>query len=221
MFNGFQNIVFNSLSLGNVTLNLIMALLCGLLISVAYRWIYQGPNYSHKFVQSMVLLSMITSLVIMVIGNNLARAFGLVGAMSIIRFRTAIKDTQEIVFIFFALAVGMATGVGLRLIAVTGTILIGAILLALHHLNYASPEKREFLLQFHCGFKTDRPPYLQVLEKICKRFKLVNMTSLGEGNDFELSFYVQLKHKDRSEHLMRELKQISEISHIRFFFDEE
>jgi uncharacterized membrane protein YhiD involved in acid resistance len=99
-----------------------------------------------------IVLALITSVVIMVIGNNLARAFGLVGAMSIIRFRTAIKETQDIIFIFFALAIGMASGVGLHALALASTIFIGLILFVLTKTSAASPSKKDFLLQFsfHC-----------------------------------------------------------------------
>ncbi|MEJ2051098.1 MAG: DUF4956 domain-containing protein, partial [Calditrichota bacterium] len=108
MFQNFQNIFTFSLSAGQVIINISVALLCGFIISLFYKWTYRGPNYSSNYVNSIIVLAMITAVVIMVIGNNLARAFGLVGAMSIIRFRTAVKDTQDIVFIFFALAVGLA-----------------------------------------------------------------------------------------------------------------
>ena len=131
MLQGFQNILITSITAEELLGNLFMALICGFTISLVYRSIYNGPNYSAKFVQSMVVLSMITALVIMVIGNNLARAFGLVGAMSIIRFRTAVKDTHDIVFIFFSLAVGMAAGVGLKVLAFFGTMFIGVIMLGL------------------------------------------------------------------------------------------
>ena len=77
---------------------------------------------------SLVTLAMITAVVIMAIGNNLARAFGLVGAMSIIRFRTAVKDTQDLVFIFLALAMGSAAGVGFHRLAVVATLVVGATL---------------------------------------------------------------------------------------------
>src|SRR5512136_2382036 len=95
----------------------------------------------------MVILAMVTALVIMVIGSNLARAFGLVGAMSIIRFRTAIKDMQDIVFIFFALAVGLAAGAGAHFMAVTGTVLIGAIVLLLARTQFGRSRNKDFLLQ--------------------------------------------------------------------------
>lgn len=164
---------------------------------------------------------MITALVIMVIGNNLARAFGLVGAMSIIRFRTAVKDTQDIVFIFFALATGMAAGVGLRLVAFAGTIFIGLILLLMAKTNYAAPRKREFLIQFRYQDGEDSTPYMDILRRFCKQHRLVNMQSLGAENLYELSFYVVLKDKDAGTDLIRALDNLSQVSDIRFFYDEE
>jgi uncharacterized membrane protein YhiD involved in acid resistance len=221
MFKSFTNISFTTYSFESFILNLFMALLCGYLVSLFYRWSYRGPNYTVSFVQAIVVLSMVTALVIMVIGNNLARAFGLVGAMSIIRFRTAVKDTHDIVFIFFALAVGMAAGVGLRLHALFGSIFIGSILMMLHRMNYAKIHKKEFLLQFQCFMRTDESPYLDILERHCKRFKLVNMQSTGEEDMYELSFYVELK--DRSGHpaLLNELNRLREIDSVRFYFDED
>jgi hypothetical protein len=108
-----------------------VALICGLLLSIIYRATYRGPSYSVTFVNSLVLLTIISSIVIMVIGNNIARAFGLVGAMSIIRFRTAIRDTMDLVYIFLSLAIGMACGVGLTAVALVGSLIAGLVVLGL------------------------------------------------------------------------------------------
>ena len=105
--------------------NLATAFACGLLMSWLYRHTYRGTAYSMTFDRSLVTLTIITAIVIAVIGNNLARAFGLVGAMSIVRFRTAVKDAQDLVFIFFSLAVGLASGVGLHILAIGGTLFVG------------------------------------------------------------------------------------------------
>jgi uncharacterized membrane protein YhiD involved in acid resistance len=220
MFEDFQNIFRLSLNFGDVAGNLLIAFLCGLIISVVYRGVYHGPNYSPKFVRSTVVLSMITGLVIMVIGNNLARAFGLVGAMSIIRFRTAVKDTQDIVFIFFSLAAGMASGVGLRGIAIGGTLLIGLVLFVLHSLRYGSLEKREFLLQFHSPLTKDPPVYLPLFRKYCRQNKMVNMHSVGTDL-YELSFSIYMKDEDKISKFMKEMNNLPSLSNIRFFFDEE
>ncbi len=221
MLQGFETIISRTINFNQVAGNLIFALMCGLFIAIIYRSTYKGPNYSPTFVQSIVLLSMITALVIMVIGNNLARAFGLVGAMSIIRFRTAVKDTQDIVFIFFSLAVGMAAGVGLKFIAVAGTGFIGLVLLILSHANFAVPKKEEFLIQFHSEMPEGKTPYLGVMEKHCKQHRLINMQSLGVEDMFELSFYVKMRNKVKSAEFIRELNLVPHLSNIRFFFDEE
>ena len=131
MFEQFQSLDLFPVTIFDVVTNLILALVCGLIIALVYRFIYKGPSYSVSYVNSLVMLTLITSIVILVIGNNLARAFGLVGAMSIIRFRTAVRDVQDIVFIFFALTIGMAAGVGLHAIALSGTLIISIIAIIL------------------------------------------------------------------------------------------
>ena len=202
--------------------SLIVALVCGLFIAYFYRLTYRGTSYSTSYAQSLVAFAMITTIVIMVIGNNLARAFGLVGSMSIVRFRMAIKNTQDIVFIFFTLAVGMAAGVGQHMVAFAATGFIGVVVLLLAQSHYASPHKSEYLLQFHFASDDDEAtPYVPVLEKYCKKFKLVNIKSVGEGDIMELSYYVVLKRKEADKEFIRQIGQIEGVSDINFFFDEE
>jgi len=221
MLDGFQGNLFTTLDFWYFTINLIMALLCGLVISMFYRLSYRGPHYSASFVQALIILAMVTALVIMVIGNNLARAFGLVGAMSIIRFRTAVKDTQDIVFIFFALAAGMAAGVGLKILAFFGSFLIGTVIFILHKTRYAQPHKKEFLLQFQFHLEGDESPYIAAMDKYCKSHKLVNMQALGEVNNFELSFYVELKKKDQHGLMLKDLNSIAGVEHVRLYLDDD
>src|SRR6478752_4319478 len=112
-FPGLADLNAGAVAAGPMAGGLVTAFACGLFLSWLYRRTYRGSSYSITFDRALVTLTVITAIVIMVIGNNLARAFGLVGAMSIIRFRTAVKDAQDLVFIFFSLAVGLASGVGL------------------------------------------------------------------------------------------------------------
>jgi uncharacterized membrane protein YhiD involved in acid resistance len=125
MEESLQNILIFTITPQEAILNLTLALVCGIIIAAFYRATYKGVSFSTSNVISLLMLTMITTLVIMVIGNNLARAFGLVGAMSIIRFRTAVKHTQDIMYIFFALAAGLACGAGMYFIALLGTLFIG------------------------------------------------------------------------------------------------
>ena len=219
MFQNFNNLFTNSVSLPQVIFNLFIALMCGLIISLLYRWTYKGPNYSVNFVNSMILLSMITAIVIMVIGNNLARAFGLVGAMSIIRFRTAVKDTLDIVFIFFALASGMAAGVGMHFIVFAGTIFIGIIIWILFQTGYANPRKKDFLLQFVMQSDNgDDVTYLRLFKEYCKSYKLINLKSYDDDKTLEMTFYIKLKDKENNRIFVKEMQKIQDISHVNLFF---
>lgn len=222
MINGISNIFVNSLNPGQLIFNLLVAFLSGMIISVLYRTTAKGPNFSVNYVHSLVMLAMITCIVIMVIGNNLARAFGLVGAMSIIRFRTAVKDILDIVFIFFALAVGMAAGVDLHFAALVGSIIIGLVFLLLNKFDIIYPKRKEVLVQFSYEKRgEERKPYLAVLNRFCKNADLINVKSLGTKDVFEISYYVRLKNKDESEDFIKALKNISGIRYANLLYDEE
>ncbi|HCY77982.1 MAG TPA: hypothetical protein DHV28_18915 [Ignavibacteriales bacterium] len=223
MLDDFQNVLSVSLSIGEVFENLLISLICGLLISLIYRRTYKGPGISYSFINSLIILSLITSVVIMVIGNNLARAFGLVGAMSIIRFRTAIKETQDIIFIFFSLAIGMASGVGLHALALASTVFIGIILYVLTKTNTVNPVKKDFLLQFSFlasdGYQ--EAPFLLLFQKYCKSSKLINTKALIENDSLELSYHIILKDAKFVTAFVNELKNSKGVNHVNLFFDEE
>ena len=222
MIQDFNNLFTLTISFPQVLFNLLIALACGLIISLLYRWTYKGPNYSVNFVNSMILLSMITAIVIMVIGDNLARAFGLVGAMSIIRFRTAVKDTLDIVFIFFSLAVGMAAGVGMHSVAISGTILISIIVWILFQSGYANPRKNDFLLQFVMESDNgDTVTYTGIFDRFSKSYKLINLKSYDDNKTLELTFYIKLKEKEDNQEFVKALQKLDNVSHVNLFFDEE
>jgi len=223
MIKDFENFLNLSLTVGTVIENLFIALICSLIIAIFYRWTYRGPGYSLSFIHSLVILSMITSIVIMVIGNNLARAFGLVGAMSIIRFRTPIKEAMDIVYIFFSLAIGMAAGVGLHFVAFWGTLIVGVVLTVLTKTNFLSSKKGMYLLQFNyfSNQNNQETPYLSIIKKYSKRYNILNIKSLGIENEVELSYYVDIKNKETYALLVSELGEISGVSNISLYFNNE
>ena len=222
MLNDFQQISVYSITSADLLLNIFVAFACGIFISWLYKATYKGPGYSVSFVNSIVLLSMITAIVIMVIGNNLARAFGLVGAMSIIRFRTAVKETQDIVYIFFGLAIGMAAGVGYHKIAIFGTLIIGLVIFVFSKSRITGSIQEEYLLQFmYTGNNSSNPPYGSVIDNYCRKSKVINIKSVGEDETVELSYYVKLKKKEDSDLFIRELRQVDGVDYVNLFFDEQ
>jgi len=223
MLTDFQNIFVFSITLKDVVANIIVAMICGITISMIYRYTYKGLSYSASFTVSLVMLTMITAVVIMVIGNNLARAFGMVGAMSIIRFRTAVKDAADIMFIFFSLAVGLACGVKLFSVAIFSTVFIGGIYIIISKLNFAVAKRREYLLQIVAKSTSDNNSFDSVLKKYCRRYKIVNAKTLGEEENetLELSFYVNLKNENNGRQMVTEIKKIDQVKHVNLFYDED
>jgi len=206
---------------GDVLFNLLVAFLCGLVIAQTYKITFGGASYSRSISNSLVVLAMITTVVIIVIGNNLARAFGLVGAMSIIRFRTAVKDPMDIVFIFFSLAIGLAAGVGLAQIAIVGTLAICGVLLILSKVGYGSSGSDENLLQFafsgdHNG---DEPPYLAIIQSYCRSYTMINVRSLGSSKQYEISYYVTLKKASKGHELIKALSGLDKVEKINLYSD--
>ncbi len=217
-----QSLMDINIRTGDVLLNLLVAFLCGLVIAQTYKMTFGGASYSKSISNSLVVLAMITTVVIIVIGNNLARAFGLVGAMSIIRFRTAVKDPMDIVFIFFSLTIGLAAGVGLVQIAVIGTITISGVLLIMSKFGYGSTRGDENLLQFafsgdHNG---DEPPYMSVIQSYCKSYTMINVRSLGSSSQYEISYYVTLREASKSNEFVKALSNLDDVDKINLYSDE-
>lgn len=115
-------------SVVDTVLGLVVALLIGLFIFVVYKKTLTGVMYSSGFALTLIGLSLVTTLVIMAVTSNVVLSLGMVGALSIVRFRAAIKEPVEIVFLFWALAVGIVVGAGMIPLAIIGSAIIGIIL---------------------------------------------------------------------------------------------
>jgi uncharacterized membrane protein YhiD involved in acid resistance len=220
MLQNLQGIDLFSPTLLQIILSFVVSLFCSFIISVVYRYTYRGPGYSNSFIISLVALSLITALVIMVIGNNLARAFGLVGALSIIRFRTAVKDTFDIVYLFFGLAVGMAAGVGYFRLAVVGTIAISLVLLVASKAKINIFRTEQFLLQLQYADE-DITSVKEIMDSYCLTFDLINIKTSAGAAPKEFSYYISLKRKKDYLDFVKELKKIRAVQSVNLFRDEE
>lgn len=118
-----------SVSLLDMALALVLAFGIGLFIFLVYQKTYQGVMYSSSFGVTLIALTMITTLVILAVTSNIVLSLGMVGALSIVRFRTAIKEPLDIAFLFWAIAVGIVLAAGLIPLAVIGSVVIGVVLL--------------------------------------------------------------------------------------------
>ncbi|MEL7570337.1 MAG: DUF4956 domain-containing protein [Eubacteriaceae bacterium] len=141
-----------TITVGSVMLAVLISFIIALFIVFIYRKTFTGVVYSKSFVLCIILLSMITALIIKTISSNLALSLGMVGALSIVRFRTAVKEPVDTAFMFWAIAAGIMSGAGLYLIALIGSLILGVI----------------YYISFGMGFKF-KSQYLLVL-----RYNLVS-----------------------------------------------
>ncbi|MBN1624580.1 MAG: DUF4956 domain-containing protein, partial [Clostridia bacterium] len=133
--NDFLTQTGENTSLIQVTLMLLLSFALGLFIFYVYKKTFQGAMYSKTFNVSLVALAMISSTVIMAVTSNIILSLGMVGALSIVRFRTAIKDPIDIVYMFWAISIGIMTGAGLWLLSVVSSLIIGIVLFIFSKIN--------------------------------------------------------------------------------------
>ena len=199
-----------------IIINLFISFVLGIVISLIYKKTHRGLSYSQSFMVTNIFISVIVCMVIMIIGNNLARAFALVGALSIIRFRTVVKDTKDTAYIFWSLAVGMASGTSSYFLAFAGTAIISIIAITLYVLNFGSFVKSEFILQFRIKSNdlTISKKYNETISKYSKTTTLLNSETASDNKTIKLNFDLVLKEdKDQTE-LLSELSKIDGLSEI-------
>ncbi len=200
----------------SIIINLTLSFILGVIVSLIYKKTHKGLSYSQSFMITNIFVAVIVCMVIMIIGNNLARAFALVGALSIIRFRTVVKDTKDTAFIFWSLAVGMASGTGSYFLALSGTFIISVIALILHKTNFGSFVKSEFILQFILNDKLQETSekYIKIIKKFTSSYTLLSSENSSDSSKIKLNFDIVMKEDKEQTELLKELSKIKGISEL-------
>ena len=196
-----------------ILINLATAFVLALVIAFTYRATHRGLSYSQSFVLTLIFVTVITAMVVMVIGNNLARAFALVGAMSIIRFRTVVKDTKDTAFVFFALASGLATGTSSYFLAAAGTVFISVMALVLHRVDFGSLYKSEFILRLRVN-RADAADYNAAIAEFAVSSNLIHVQPSGDGMSNHLTIDIVMKKDVDPQALTTRLEEIDGVSEI-------
>ena len=126
---------FSAISMGEILVSITLAFLLSLFIVFIYRITYAGVNFSSAFAGCLMMLSMVTTLVILVISSNVVLSLGMVGALSIVRFRTAVKEATDTAFLFWAIATGIICGAGYVTVSILATLLLGLLFVGAHMLG--------------------------------------------------------------------------------------
>ena len=207
------NDIFKSSFLESVTefsvldtlIGMVFALVIGLFIFVIYKKTFSGIMYSTGFAMSLVGLSMVTTLVIMAVTSNVVLSLGMVGALSIVRFRAAIKEPMEIVFLFWSLAVGIVIGAGMIPLAVIGSVIIGAILVLFANRRYSDTP---YILIVDCKDEQAEQSALAVIAGSADKY-IVKAKSVSDAG-IELTAEVRMK--DDSTAFVNRVNELSGVS---------
>ncbi|MBR5485799.1 MAG: DUF4956 domain-containing protein [Oscillospiraceae bacterium] len=184
--NFLENIT--SVSMFDMVLALLLAFGLGTFIFFIYKKTYNGVLYSASFGTSLIALTMITTLVILAVTSNVVLSLGMVGALSIVRFRAAIKDPMDIVFLFWALAAGIVLAAGLITLAVFGSLVIGVVLLVFsNRKSYVQP----YIAVIRCDGHDAEKAAKACLESVCERCVIKSKTVTRAG--VEVNYELRLK----------------------------
>ena len=183
-----------SFSLVDSLIGLVAAFVLGLLIYMVYKKTFSGVIYSHTFNISLIVMSMATALIIMGISSNILLSLGMVGALSIVRFRTPIKDPMDIVYIFWAIVVGILCGAGFVPLAVLGSILIGLVLiLFINRIKIENP----YLLVVRYDEHSIETSLEHIVANNSQKHT-IKSKSVTPGDNFEVTYEIRVKDTDMS-----------------------
>lgn len=183
----------NSVSYVDMAIALALAFGLGLFIFLVYKKTYQGVMYSSSFGVTLVALTMITTVVILAVTSNVVLSLGMVGALSIVRFRTAIKEPLDIAFLFWSIAVGIVLAAGMIPLAVIGTVLIGIVLLIF--VNKKS-HKNPYIIVINCDSHNSEKEAVKFIKS--NTVKCVTKSKSAQKGSVELNMEIRLK-KDNTD----------------------
>jgi len=207
------NDIFKSSFLENVTqfsvadtlIGMGFALAIGLFIFLIYKKTFNGVMYSTGFAMTLVGLTLVTNLVIMAVTSNVVLSLGMVGALSIVRFRTAIKEPMEIVFLFWALAAGIVVGAGMIPLAVVGSAIIGIILALFANKKVSNVP---YILIVDCYDEMAEEKAYGIIKKETNKYIVKSKTVTDDG----IEFTVEIRTKDAATGFVNRVNEVDGVS---------
>ena len=210
LFSSLQDVT-DVFTVGDIAFTIILSFLLSLVVAWTYKTTYKGVSYTQSYVHTLILMGMVVSIIMLVIGSNIARAFTLVGALSIVRFRNAIKDTRDVGFIFYAMGMGMAVGTRFDLLAVVSTVLIAFIWWGISTLNMFAKDVQEQILKVRIPGDM---PYEQLFNRVfasyLTRYDLIALETVQAGLLTELVYGIEFKKKADPQAFMEELRKLND-----------
>lgn len=210
-----------SVSVLTLVFTILLAFVLSSMLAFVYQKTFRGLSYSRNFVQSIVLISIISTVVIQSVGDSLARGFGIMAAMAIIRFRTNFKDPRDTLFVFASLAAGIACGSYTFQIAIVGTLGFSLAAIILFHSPLGPNSYFDGMLRFNVPVDCNDQQKLElVLRDYCKAFALVTLREIAQAQQLDYVYHIKMRKNKQREDLMSGLRSIDRLQGLSLMMQE-
>ncbi|HEY1099226.1 MAG TPA: DUF4956 domain-containing protein [Myxococcota bacterium] len=181
-------------SAGHIFVTLLLSWVLGQAIAAVYAATFRGLSYQRTFAQALVVGGIVAAMLMLAIGNSLARGIGIAGTLALIRFRTNLRDPLDMVFIFASFGAGIATGTGNGLVAVIGTALFLTVVGGMRVSGFGGHRQHDGVVRMRVpsGPKATAA-VLEILKARCRRFALVTLRDVAQGTKIEVVYHVSLR----------------------------
>lgn len=205
-------------TLPDILLAMTVAAALAYVLATIYRATHRGTSYSQSFLLTMFIMAVATAVVMMIIGSNIARAFSLVGALSIIRFRTPVKDPRDLAYLFAAVIGGMGCGTGFYMASIAMTAFVAVLVLVLYYFNYGIKGKLESVLRITYEVESGALKALEAkIGELFADFKLINrVLDFGEGAETNV-YVVKPDSSTSAEEVENALKAVPGIQQVSMY----
>ncbi|MFH1153026.1 MAG: DUF4956 domain-containing protein [Pseudomonadota bacterium] len=201
--------------------SILLSFILSTLIAVTYDRTFRGLSYSKNYIQALILSAIVASTVMQAIGDSLASGLGMMGALAIIRFRTSLKDPKDIIFMFAALASGIACGVRGFAIAVFGSVGFCVAAFILYWSPFGEARFFDGILRFNIDLGQVSSSEMEtIIKRYCSVFALITLREMAQGQRIDYAYHVKLKKGQEKSNLIAELKQISSIQGVSMMLQE-
>lgn len=205
----------STFTLLDVAVVFVLSLVLCLMVAWVYRATHRGVSYSQSFVHTLVMLGVTVAFIMLIIGSNIARAFTLVGALSIIRFRSAIKETKDLGFVFMVMAIGMACGTRFYALAVFAAVALSCAVVLMGKLNLFAKVIRERILIVQAPHSADyEQTFSEVFRKNLDEYNLISVETVREGALHELIYSIVLKRSADPSRFLEEVRGVNENNRV-------
>ncbi len=198
------NVLKVDLTPGQIALSFLLAFSLAFIWATVYRKTHSGVAYTRSFFLTLMMIAPIVAMVMLAIGSNVALSLGLVGALSIIRFRTVIKDAKDMTFLFLAIGIGLCCGANAWMVAVIGTVMISLITVVMSKIGHGNVGSADYILIFRSNQKEPWSAVSPSAQDMISWKQLRGATDVDSGKEFEYTYNVRLASKASPEHIVSE-----------------